>query len=431
MNKENIKNIIIDQRATIDEKLKSKEIIERDGVDKCGKYLSSPNVVLISGIRRAGKSIFAHLLARKRKYAYINFDDERLIGAKTKTLNIVLECFYELYSDFEYLLFDEIQNIPGWELFINRLRDKYKIIVTGSNANLLSSELASHLTGRFVSFSLHPLSFNEYLRFKKAPLERLPVLGTKARSGIYSLFSGYLKHGGIFDYYKFGGDFLRELFSSLISKDIIARYKVKYPGQLEELAMLLVNYFGSKLSINKVGKTINIKSPHTTKEYLKYLENSFLVFTLNKFSYKVKEQLSTLKKVYIADNGLINALAFKVSGNRGRLLENLAAIELKRRGLRDGFEVFYWDNYNVECDFIIKKGRKITAAYQVCYDLNIKNRDREINGLTSALKEFDLKQGFILTDSLEEEIKSNGFKIKIMPAWKWLARLEDKNVKNF
>lgn len=420
MNKELLKNIIIDQSELFSEKLKSENIIEREGLYECRKYIEHPNILLISGLRRAGKSVFSHLLTRGENCPFINFDDERLASIKTKDLNTILECFYELYGDFEFVLFDELQNIPNWELFINRLREKYKIIITGSNANLLSSELATHITGRYIAFTIFPLNFREYLKFKYYDLQQRALYSTREKSKITSIFSEYLRDGGIFEHHKFGKEFTRNLFSSIINKDILVRYGVKYPVVLEELALLLVNYFTSRISVNNITKTLKIKSSHTIREYIKYLENTFLIFTINKFSYKVKEQLSSFKKVYITDNGIINSLIFDFSHNKGKLLENLVAIELKRRSLNENFEVFYWTNYRVECDFIIKKNRNIVFAYQVCSQLTLNNRKREFNGLIAALEEFKLNEGIILTESTEEILTVNGYTIKVIPTWKWM-----------
>lgn len=425
MNKEYLKNVIVDQRESIKDKLNSERIVKREGLSKCDRYLSSPNVLLISGLRRVGKSFFSHLLCKKDKYAFINFDDERLIEIETKDLNVVLECFYELYQNFNYILLDEIQNVKGWELFVNRLRNKYKVIITGSNANLLSSELATHLTGRFITFSIFPLGFKEFLRFNSFEFKKNLLYSTETKSRITSLFLKYLKEGGIFEYYKFGKEFLRNLFSSIITKDIIVRYKIKYPIVLEELALLLVHYWTSKISVSNLTKSLKIKSSHTVRQYIEYLENTFLIFTLSRFSYKIKEQLSTFKKVYIIDNGIINSLVFNFSQNKGKLLENLAAVEFKKRSIFEGFEIFYWSNYNVECDFIIKKGKKITSAYQICSELTLKNKQREVNGLIGALKEFNLKEGFIFTEAQEDEFKVDKFKVKVIPMWKWLIDRDD------
>jgi predicted AAA+ superfamily ATPase len=235
MNKEYLKNVIIDQREEIGGRLKKEETIAREGFEICRLYIKHPNILLISGMRRAGKSFFSHLLVGRNNYAFLNFDDERLIEFKTKDFNVVLECFYELYGNFDYIVFDEIQNIRGWELFVSRLRGKFKIIITGSNANLLSKELATHLTGRFSDFVLFPLNFREFMKYNHLVIKDAGLYSTKERSGITALFEKYLKSGGIFEYYKFGGEFLRNLWSSIITKDIAVRYKIKYPHILEEL----------------------------------------------------------------------------------------------------------------------------------------------------------------------------------------------------
>ena len=233
MKKEQIKNIIIDQIELFSEKLNSENFIEREGLLKCSKFLTHPNILLISGLRRAGKSVFSHLLTRKENCPLINFDDERLAGIETTDLNTVLECFYEIYGDFEYILFDELQNIPKWELFVNRLRNKYKIVITGSNANLLSSELATHLTGRYVTFTIFPLSFREFLRYNSIKLQSNMLFSTKEKSRISRLFSEYLTDGGIFEHYKFGKEYTRNLFSSIINKDIIARRSEEHTSELQ------------------------------------------------------------------------------------------------------------------------------------------------------------------------------------------------------
>jgi predicted AAA+ superfamily ATPase len=424
MDKSYLKNVIVDQREEITTKLKKEKIISRDGIDKCRRYIAHPNILLISGMRRSGKSFFSHLLADNNRYAFLNFDDERLIELRTKDFNSVMECFCELYDNFEYILFDEIQNIKGWELFVSRLRNKHKVIISGSNANLLSKELATHLTGRYIDFVLFPLSFKEFLRFNGLEVSQSLIFSTQWRSKISGLFDRYLKTGGIFEYYKFGKEFLRNLWLSIITKDICLRYKIKYPLIMEELSLVLLTYFGSKVSVRNLTKHFNIKSPHTISQYIRYLENSFLFFTINKFSYKIKEQLAAFKKIYVVDNGFINALSFQFSENIGRALENLVAVELKRKSFREGTDIFYWDNYHTECDFIVKKGSKIINAYQVCREVSVDNEKREVGGLVRALEEFGMKSGIILTESSESSMKVKNIKISLMPIWKWLLESE-------
>ncbi|MBI1870770.1 MAG: ATP-binding protein [Chlamydiae bacterium] len=423
MDKPFLKSVIVDQRKLMEDTFGTQKIIEREGLEEARGGLRHPNILLISGLRRAGKSFFSHALVGGGRYGFINFDDERLIGFESSDFNRVLEMFYELYGDLKFLLFDEIQNVSGWELFINRLRPKYRIIVTGSNAHLLSSELATHLTGRFLTRTVFPLSFKEFLSLNGFVPGPDSSYSTREKGTIASFFSQYLNQGGIFEFYKFGNEFLRNLFSSLITKDIVFRHQIKYSAILQEFALLLINYFTNKLSLNKIAKSLDLKSSHTVKEYLKYLEDTFLIFTVNKFSYKVKEQFATLKKVYVVDNGFISALSHKFTEDRGSLLENLVAIELKRRGALERFELLYWDDYRRECDFILKRSRKIFAAFQVCSGLNLKNEERKVEGLTGALEAFGLKEGLILTESEEGEMTRGHFKIKIIPVWKWLLGL--------
>ncbi|PKM99148.1 MAG: hypothetical protein CVU78_07780 [Elusimicrobia bacterium HGW-Elusimicrobia-2] len=422
MEKETLKNIIADQIETAGEKSGREKVISREGMEKCRKYLAHPNILLISGLRRAGKSVFSNLLVRNEKYVFLDFDDERLIEFNTKDFNLLLECFYEISDGFDHILLDEIQNVSGWELFVNRLRKKYKVVVTGSNANLMSGEMATRLTGRFLDFTLFPMSFREFLEFSGIAMKKASIYSTKERSRIITVFEKYLQNGGVFDFYKFGPEFLRNLWRSVIMKDIIVRYSVKYPIVLEELALFLVNCFTSKISPSRICRSLKIKSPHTISAYIKYLEDSFLIFTVKKFSYKLKEQLSAFKKVYVTDNGAVNSLIFKFSENRGKFLENIVAVELKRRSLREGLEIFYWDNYNAECDFVVKKGQAFCFACQVCSHISAINKKREIEGLKAAMKELGIKKGFILTSSTEDSILSDGFRIEIIPVWKWLLK---------
>lgn len=420
MNKELIKNVIVDQAEDTKEKLSTKNIVQRAGLEQCRGFTMHPNILLITGLRRSGKSTFAQLL-KSGQIPAVNFDDERLVDFGPKHFNLILESFYDLYDNFNCILLDEPQNVKGWELFVSRLREKVTVIVTGSNANLLSSEMATHLTGRFSDFTLFPMSFKEYLLFKKTGIDTAQTHSTRQRSIIASHFRDYLTSGGIFEYHSLGKEFIRNLFNSIVTKDVNIRYSVKYPKMLEELAVLLVNYFASKISPSRLARVIGVKSANTAREYINYLEKSFLFFAVSKFSFKLKEQMTAFKKIYCMDNGIVSSMIFNISENTGRFLENAVAIELKRRSVHGGFEFFYWDNYNVECDFIIKEREKISAAYQVCSELTVENREREMTGLVEAMKAFGLKKGFILTLSSEDEIKRDGFQINIVPAWKWLV----------
>jgi predicted AAA+ superfamily ATPase len=419
MNRDLLRQIVADQWETAEKTEAIKTLILREGVAEASRALSHPNILLISGMRRSGKSTFSHQIASKHPYAAINFDDERLLGFKTEHFNLLLQVFSELRPEFKYLLFDEIQNIPGWELFTNRIRANHKVIITGSNANLLSSELSTHLTGRFDAISLFPMSWKEYLSFIHNKTNPLTAYSSTQSHRLITLSETFLCSGGIFEYYSLGKEHIRTLFGSILHKDILGRYHVSYPHVLEELSLLLITGFASKLSVNKLAAHFRVKSPHTIKEYLQYLENTFLVFSISKWSYKLREQQSAAKKVYCADNGIIDALSFSFSSNKGRLLENAVAIELKRKCLNNGDSVHYWDDYHNECDFIIKKGTQVVSATQVCYEITEENSVREKNGLLKAMEHFDLKEGTIVTLGQSNEEVVGDKVIRTIPFFRW------------
>jgi predicted AAA+ superfamily ATPase len=421
MNKDLLKSIIVDQQELVLRRQTRDTIISRNGIEKTGSFLKSPNVLLISGMRRCGKSTFAHQVAAGQACATINFDDERLFEFKTSHFNLLLEAFLDIYGEFGYLLFDEIQNIPGWELFINRIRSDYKIIITGSNAHLLSSELATHLTGRYDAMTLYPMSWKEYCVFSGIDLDPTKTLSTRQKSRQTSVSNQYVATGGLFEYYSLGKEHIRSLFGAIINKDIFGRYAVSYQHILQELALLMVNSFASKISMRQLSAHFQVKSPHTIKEYLGYLQNTYLIFAIEKWSYKLREQQTAAKKIYVVDNGIIDALSFSFSANSGRLLENSVAIELKRRATQDGSEVFYWDDYTNECDFIIKSGRRVTAALQVCYELTDATKPRELAGLMKAMTEFKLPEGFIITMNRKDEEKIAGKWVRTIPFYVWAA----------
>jgi len=420
MDKWLLQQIVADQREAMTISLSSDTMIERSGLDKCSFLLKNPNILLITGLRRAGKSVFAHLLSRRFRYSFLNFDDERLIAFKTEHFQQLIEIFHELYGETDYYLFDEIQNIPGWELFANRIRLNKRIIVTRSNSNLMSSEMGTHLTGRFDVWQLFPMSFHEFLVYKKHDYTPAEPLSTAKKSSIKVLFDEYLAFGGVFEGYLFGQQRLRTLFASIVTKDILMRHHVRYPHVLEQLGAILLNSFSQKISFKKIAARCDIHSSHTIADYAGYFESAFILFFIRKFSYRLKEQHAALKKVYCADNGLLSAMTMLFSPNKGQFLENLVAIELKRRESQGQGEVFYWDNYRQECDFVVKTGQKISHVYQVCFNFSEENSKREINGLCNALDYFNLKHGTILTDDQEKFIEQDSLKISLLPVWKWL-----------
>jgi len=423
---EEIKKIIIDQKEEIEDFFRKERIIERD-LDSINllKFLEYPNVLVISGTRRSGKSTLALLLLKNEKYGYIDFDDERLVGFTKYDFNKLLQTFYELYGNtLDYFVFDEIQNIDSWEIFIARLRKTKKIIITGSNAKLLASELSTHLTGRYIDFILYPFSFKEFLIFKGLTLERKGLYTTKKIAQIKRFLKEYIEIGGFPEVFKFGKAITRRIYGDIISKDILFRYKIKNMNTFKELANYLLSNFSQEMSYSKLKNVFDIKNVHTIKNYVGYLSSSFLIFVLEKFSYKLKQQFIAPKKVYGIDTGLINSLAFQFSKNTGRFMENIVFLELlrKRSYSNENLEVYYWQDYSGrEVDFVLKKGRKVIQLVQICEDVaSFSTKERELKSLVKASQELDCSDLMVISYDIEREEKAGDKKIKFIPLWKWL-----------
>lgn len=409
-----LKRVITDQRKEFDSMLDN-HIINRAKLDYVMPFLKHPNIVVILGVRRAGKSVFTGLLARKLKqeFAYINLDDDRLIGLKAEDLDKLLQAFYELYNDVELIILDEIQNIEGWELFANRLRRTKKVIITGSNSNLLSGELATHLTGRYIDFTLYPFSFREFLDFEPNVNLTQDIAKSKSR------LSSYMQGSGFPEFKKFGSNIIERIYDDIINKDCLNRYNIKNIKTFKELANYLISNFSNEITYSKLSRIFNIKDVHTTKNYIEYLKEAFIIISLDRFSYKLKQHFIAPKKVYVIDHGICNFLAMRNSKDIGKIMENIVCVELLRKKTTDhNIELFYWKDYQQnEVDFVIKKEQKINELIQVCYDLSeIKTKNREGNSILKASKELRCKNLTIITWDYEN--KENG--MKYIPLWKWL-----------
>lgn len=426
INVEEIKRIIVDQREETEDIFKKERIIEREiHREELLRFLAYPNILVISGIRRSGKSIASWMLLEGRKCGYINFDDERLAGFEGKDFNKVLSASYELYGkDVEFFIFDEIQNISGWELFMNRLRRTKKVILTGSNANLLSGELSTYLTGRYIDFILYPFSFREFLKIKSVVFKKEDFYSTKSIAQIKNSLHDYLSLGGFPEIHKFGKVIINKIYSDIINKDILFRYKIKHKAAFKELAKYLVSDFTKEVVFNKLKNEFSIKNVHTVKNYIDYLGATYLIFLVEKFSFKVKQQMISPKKVYCIDTGIINSVAFQFSGNEGRLIENIVAVELYRRRayLNRSLEIYYWKNYRErEVDFVLKEGRRVKKLLQVCYDLrDFQVKERELKSLIEASKELRCNDLSVITWDEEKEEEYKGKIITFIPLWKWL-----------
>ncbi|MDA3836721.1 MAG: ATP-binding protein [Nanoarchaeota archaeon] len=409
MEAEKIKDIIIDQNN-----YPKKEYIEREITKEIIKAKDTPFIKIISGVRRSGKSTILKQLKEKFGGVYINFDDERFVNFKVEDFQKLYELTIELFKKNSFFYFDEIQNIVGWERFVRRISESGEnVFVTGSNATMLSKELGTHLTGRFIMFKLFPFSFREYLSLKSI---KILAMTTKEKVKLKEEFSNYLVEGGLPEYLTTkNSDYLRSLYESILYRDVMARYKLNKERELKELIYLAANSISKEISFNSVKKILGLGSTTTVSDYFSYLENTYLLFLLPKYNYSLKKQIQSGKKLYLIDNALAKQLGFSFSKNNGKLLENLIFIELKRRNC----ELYYFQEKG-ECDFIVKEKNKITKAFQVSYELNDENKERELNGLIEAMKKFNLKEGTIITYDNEEEILKEDFKIKIIPAWKWL-----------
>ena len=415
------KSIIKEQREELEKIEKEEKIIERTGLNKSKESLKYPNILAILGIRRCGKSIFSYLLAKPHKFAYINFDDERLAGLKSDDLNKILESFYELYENIDYIILDEIQNVDNWELFVNRLRRTKKIILTGSNSKLLSGELSTHLTGRYLDIILFPFSFKEFLKLKEVKENK--VYTTQEKAEIMKTLQEYLEIGGFPEAYKFGKGMISKIYEDILTKDILLRYNISKKEEIKKLAKYLITNSSGEITYSKLARIFDIKHVSTISNWISYLENAFLIFRLERFDFKLKQQFIAPKKVYCIDSGLMNTIGFKFSENRGKVIENEVALELQRRKAKENsFEVYYWKDYQQnEVDFIIKKDKKIESLIQVSY-INSKEeiKEREINALLKASKELRCKNLIVITWDYETEEKFGGEIIKFVPLWKWL-----------
>lgn len=369
--------ILFDQQAESG-RLNFEKLVPRESLRD---FPAQTNLVrIISGIRRCGKSTLAQMHLQGRSFAYINFDDERLFHLRADQLNDLLEAAYAVYGQFDCLFLDEIQNVEGWHLFVNRLqRQGIDLYITGSNSKLLSKELATHLTGRSVQIELSPFSFSEFLKLKTID----PMLQTTSNLGrISAAFEEYLTNGG-FPEIVMGNDSKRyasDLFNAIINRDILFRYNLRNSRALKEMALYLVSQFGREISYNRLKNIFQLGSDHTARNYVDYLEETYLFATLSKFSWKKQESVR-YRKLYVADASFITSMGTGMSPDRGHLLENLVFTHLNGSEKRQGFELFYYKDL-VEVDFLVRENRTITHAIQVCSDLrDERTLKREIKAL--------------------------------------------------
>jgi predicted AAA+ superfamily ATPase len=424
MESKTLKELIIEQKNEFES---DDDYVKRSVLDSISDQIELPHILIISGLRRSGKSTLLKEINKTffegDTIYYFNFEDERLLDFTVSDFDLLYETFLELFGKSKIMLFDEIQNIENWELFVRRMHDRsFKFIITGSNSLMLSRELGTRLTGRYIGTELFPFSFREFLTFRNMDIP--DILLTENRADIKRHFTEYLRYGGIPEYLKYKNELiLKTLYENILYKDIFARYGLNDEKALKELSFYLFSNYGNEISYKKLKVMLNV-SINTVKNYISYIENSYLVFTIPKYDYSVKKQIYSPKKVYVIDTGLINLVSFKFSRDHGKLLENLVFIELKRR-----YQDIYYHKGKQECDFIVLENGSVICAIQVTAGLK-HNKTREFGGLLEALTMYDLDEGLILTDDEEFEDTLENKKIKVMPVWKWLLKEPSVNSVN-
>ena len=415
--------------------------IERDIKPDVEKYLDTKYIIVITGVRRSGKSYLMFQLVDailKKNHPdnvlYVNFDDPVFLRLRSEPGGI--ETLYRDYlklknpKGIKYLLFDEIQNVPNWEMWIKAsydMEDGNRFIITGSNAALLSSELSTLLTGRNLQFEVFPFDFQEVLKAKGEDI----IISNDPREiyvrnyGIKEILRHHLdevlKWGSFPEVVLLGEThreaILKEYYKDILYRDIVPRFEVRHANKLEEIAYFVMTNISNPMSYHNIGELIGTHES-TVKEYLSYFEKAYLSFQVVKFSYSLKEQIKNTKKIYFIDTGMRNAIAFRFSQDLGRLSENLVFVDLRRRGKK----VYYWKGKN-EVDFVIKEGSKIEQLIQVCWDINdAKTKKREIAGLVEAMGKIEVAEGIVITDDYFGEEEFEGRRIRFIPLWCWLAR---------
>ena len=415
-----MRNIILHQREERD-RLLSLPYINRQTIYPVDVLLQSPMIKLITGPRRVGKSVFALLALKNTNFAYLNFDDNQLLTNWNE--DVVMQTLNDVYPDFQYLLLDEVQNLPNWDLWVTTLyRRGYNLIITGSNARMLSQEMATVLTGRYIPIAMYPFSLPETLQWYDIDPTNVP---TEKQAKVLSLQDDYLRLGGYPEIVKtraLAQSYLSTLYDSILLKDVAKRHKIRNTESLYNLAGYLLANFCNLITANDITTEFGLKSVTTTQKFLNYLHEPYLFFYLQRFNNKLKVMKKAARKVYVVDNGFVSTTAFNLSENLGRLLENQVFIELIRKGYDTENTLFYYRSRNdKEVDFVTRKGVKVERLIQVCYDLTSeKTRRREIDALIEVAGELKCQTLQVISYQHKEIIEEKGLTIQVIPFMEWL-----------
>lgn len=405
-----MKTAIQNQRNERD-RLLSQPYIPRQTVYNFDELLNSPNIKLLTGPRRVGKSTQALLMLRGKNFAYLNFDDNGLL--KKWDEQQAEQLLGEIYPNYQYLLLDEVQNIDGWDVWVSKLyRRGINLVITGSNAKMLSGEMATMLTGRHLEINMLPFSLAEATQFASR-------IGNTE-----NLQDDFLKNGGYpetFAQRSITQSYLQTLFDSILYKDIVRRHKIRNATDLNNVAMFLLSNFTGTLSYNDVASDLGLASVSTTKKFMDYLHEPFLFYYLDRYNNKLKLMKKAPRKVYVVDNGFVASKAFNLSENLGKLLENQVFVELLHRGYDTEKTLFYYHSRNdKETDFVLREGNKVKELIQVCYDMSKeKTEKREVDSIIECAGELNCSNLTIVTWNEERTIEKKGYAIKVVPVSKF------------
>ena len=417
-------------------------IIREKYLDEILKFIKSGKIISIVGIRRSGKSTLIKQIAKelikksipKTDILIVNFEEPQFSDIDVNSLIQIYQSYLEIISPQEkpYIFLDEIQNVQKWERFVRSINEKKEayIVISGSSSKLLSEELATVLTGRQLYFEIFPLSFEEFLSFRNIKINK----ENKKRDIILNalkikkLLREYINFGGFPEVVVSNDkDFKRKVlisyYEDIINRDIVQRFKVKKIDQIKALTKFYLTNISSHISFNGISKFLKLPV-ETIRRFSSYLEISDLIFFVKRFSFSLKEQENSTRKVYSIDTGLSNMVGFKFSGDFGKIVENIVALKLKT--ICSHFpirEIYYWKNHygDKKVDFVIKEGSKIQNLIQVCWNIrNEKTKLREIKSLLKAMDEFKVKEGLIITEDYDNVEEINNKKIVFKPLWQWL-----------
>lgn len=414
-----MKTILLSQRKERDDLL-AQSYISRHTMFNTDELLNSHLIKLITGPRRVGKSTQALLMLRNKNFAYLNFDKQELLD--NWNADLVMRLLDEVYPNYDYLLLDEVQNLPHWDVWVTELfRQGKNMIITGSNANMLSSEMATVLTGKYLPIEMLPFSLAEF--FEWHHLDQKAIL-PEQRNEAAVLEDDYLRLGGYPETVaarSLATSYLSTLFDSIIWKDVVKRHKIRKTEDINNMALYLLTNFCNQLSANDIADALNIKSVNTTQKFMGYLHEPFLFYYLPRYNNKLKLMTKAPRKIYVVDNGFVAAKAFSTSDNLGRLLENQVFVNLLRKGYDPEKTMFYYRTRNdKEIDFVLRENNRVKQLVQVSYEMTSeKTIRRECGALKEAAQELHCNDLYVLTYNEKRTLDWEGYTIHVLPATEW------------